>query len=169
MSASFTQTATFNRSHARRVATKMAADLHRMQRLYDWPDDATINDLIEEVTEMLALDYLKTLEIGFERDGKRILSLQYVSRRDGTLSQDDNAGGVPRGVDVSGCDRINYMTYTESFLALSAAERLAVKQTLPYVRTAADEAVDGPGYWEQTRSYSVNGSGTVRHTFRPLS
>ena len=81
MTQTLTQTTTFNRSHARYVATKVAADLRRMQHLYGWPTDRVIEDLIEEITEMLALDYLKTVEIGFERDGKRVLSLKYESRR----------------------------------------------------------------------------------------
>ena len=168
MSYTTTATATFNRSHARYVATKVAADLRRMQHLYGWPTDKVIEDLIEEITEMLALDYLETIEIGFERYGKRVLSLKYQSRRDGTLSDDDNAGGLPRGVDVSGCDRINYMTYTERFNSLSAAQQLAVKQTLPYVRTGAPEPQDGAGYWTQDRTYSAAGGGTVRRVFKPL-
>ena len=116
---------------------------------------------------MLALDYLKTVEIGFERDDKRVLSLKYESRRDGTLSGDDNAGGLPRGIDVSGCDRINYMTYTEKFNNLTSAQQLAVKQTLPYVRTGAPEPQDGTGYWTQDRSYSAGGGGTIRRVFKP--
>lgn len=168
MSYTTTATATFNRSHARYVATKVAADLRRMQHLYRWPTDKIIDDLIEEITEMLALDYLKTVEIGYERDGKRVLSLKYESRRDGTLSGDDNAGGLPRGIDVSGCDRINYMTYTEKFNNLTSAEQVAVKQTLPYVRKGAPEPQDGSGYWTQDRTYSAAGGGTVRRVFKPL-
>jgi hypothetical protein len=168
MSYTTTATTTFNRSHARYVATKVAADLRRMQHLYGWPTDKVIGDLIEEITEMLALDYLKTIEIGFERYGKRVLSLKYESRRDGTLSNDNNAGGLPRGADVSGCDRINYMTYTEKFNNLTAAQQLAVKQTLPYVRTGAPEPQDGTGYWTQDRTYSAAGGGTVRRVFKPL-
>jgi Bacterial HORMA domain family 1 len=163
-----TQTTTFNRSHARYVATKVAADLRRMQRLYGWPTEKVIDDLIEEITEMLALDYLRTVEIGFERDGKRVVSVKYESRRDGTLVSDDSAGGLPRGVDTSGCDRINYMTYTEKFNALTSAQQLAVKETLPYIRGGAPEPTDGEGYWTQDRSYSAAGGGTVRHVFRPL-
>lgn len=168
MSSTTTQTATFNRSHARYVATKVAADLRRMQHLYKWPTDKVIENLIEEITEMLALDYVKTVEIGFERNGKRVVSLRYESRRDGSLVSDDNAGGLPRGVDISGCDRINYMTYTEQFNALTSAQKLAVKQTLPYVRTGAPAPQDGCGYWTQDRSYSSAGGGTVRRVFKPL-
>jgi hypothetical protein len=168
VSSTLSKTVTFNRSHARYVATKVAADLHRMQRLYGWPTDKKIEDLIEEITEMLALDYLKTIEVGFERAGKRVVSLRYESRRDGTLSSDDNAGGLPSGVDVSGCERINYMTYTDKFNNLSEEDKLSVKKTLPYVRTAAPEPQDGSGYWTQDRSYSAAGGGTVRRVFRPL-
>lgn len=127
-----------------------------------------IEDLIKEITEMLALDYLKTIEIGFERGGKRVLSLKYEARRDGTLTGDDNAGGLPRGVDISGCERINYMTYTEKFNALSADQKLAVKKTLPYIRTGAAESQDGAGYWTVDRTYSAAGGGTTRRTYRPI-
>jgi hypothetical protein len=168
MTQTTTATATFNRSHARYVATKVAADLRRMQRLYGWPTDKVIDDLIEEITEMLALDYLKTIEIGFERSGQRVVSLKYESRRDGTLSSDDNAGGLPRGVDVTGCERINYMTYTDKFNNLSSEQQLAVKKTLPYIRTAAAEPQDGIGHWTQDRTYSAAGGGTVRRVFKPL-
>ena len=168
MSYTTTRTATFNRSHARYVATKVAADLRRMQHLYRWPSDRVIDDLIEEITEMLALDYLKTVEIGFERNGKRVVSLKYESRRDGTLVSDDNAGGLPRGIDVSGCDKINYLTRTDKWFALTQAEREAVESNLPYVRTPAPEPQDGYGYWTQDRSYSSAGGGTVRRVFKPL-
>jgi hypothetical protein len=168
MTQTLTQTATFNRTNARYVATKVAADLRRMQHLYGWPTEKVIADLLEEITEMLALDYLQTVEIGFERNGKRVVSLKYESRRDGTLSADDNAGGLPRGVDVTGCDRINYMTYTSKFNALSTEQQLAVKKTLPYVRTAASEPRDGNGYWTQDKTYSSNGGGTVRRVYRPV-
>lgn len=169
MSTSFTRSTTFNRSHARGVATKMAADLHRMQRLYGWPTETTIANLVEEVTELLASDLLESVEVGFERSGQRVVSLRYTARRDGTLSGDDNAGGLPRGVDISGCDRINYMRFNSSWHALSAVEQAAVEAKLPYVRTEEPEPVDGSGYWHQDRVYSTNGSGTVRTTFRPFS
>ena len=92
----------------------------------------------------------------------------YTSLLQSSLHIDDNAGGLPRGIDISGCDRINYITYTEKFNALTSAQQLTVKQTLPYVRTGAPEPQDGKGYWTQDRSYSAAGGGTVRRVFRPL-
>lgn len=168
MSYTTTQTATFNRSHARYVATKVAADLRRMQHLYGWPTERVIDSLIEEITELLALDYLKTVEIGFERDGKRVLSLKYVSRRDGTLVSDDNAGGLPRGIDVSGCKKINYLTHTDKWFALTEAERDAIEEGIGCTRTPAPEPRDGFGFWTEDRTYSAAGGGTSRRVFKPL-
>jgi hypothetical protein len=52
------------------ATSRPRADLRRMQHLYDWPTDKVIEDLMTEITELLALDYLKTVEIGFERNGE---------------------------------------------------------------------------------------------------
>jgi hypothetical protein len=170
VSFSNTTTATFNRSNARRVATKMAGDLRRLQQQYGgWPSDQKIDQLIEEVTELLALDYMDTLEIGYERDGKRVLSLKYKSRRDGTLVDDDNAGRVPRGIDITGCQKINYLTHNEKWRALTTAEQEAVEARLPIKRAGAPAPVDGAGYWTQDRTYSSNGGGTERSVFKPYT
>jgi len=164
-----THTTTFNRSNARGVAGKMAADLRRLSALYEgYPSEQTIEQIVEEVTEMLALDYMRTLEIGYKRDGKRVLTLFYESRRDGTLSTNDNAGGIPRGVDVSGCDKVNHMTYTQKYFDLSTAEKAALKARLPYARSSGAAPTDGSGVWVQDRTYSSSGGGAVRKTFKPL-
>ncbi len=164
MSTTFSNTVTFNRSHARRVATKMAADLYRMQHTYGWPTDTVIGNLIEEVTELLANDYMKSVEIGFARNGQRVVSLKYYARTDGTLTTDDNAGGIPRGVDISGCDRINYVVYGSKWFDLTEQQR----RDFPHQRVGAPEPSDGMGYWIHDRTYSSGGGGTERKTFRPL-
>lgn len=164
MSTTLTRSVTFNRSHARRVATKMAADLHRMQRTYGWPSDLVIEDLIEEVTELLVHDYMDSLEIGFARDGERVVSLKYYARVDGTLSVDENAGGIPRNADVSGCEKINFLCYSSTWSNLSQAE----KDEFPFQRQWGLEPSDGSGYWTHDRTYSSGGGGTVRKSFRPL-
>ena len=164
MSTTFTNTVTFNRSHARRVATKMAADLYRLQHTYGWPTEAIIEDLIEEVTELLARDYLKSVEIGFARNGQRVISLKYHARLDGTLTTDDNAGGIPRGVEVSGCEHINFVIYNSNWANLTDQQR----RDFPYQRSYGDEPTDGVGYWVHDRTYSSGGGGTERKTFKPL-
>ena len=116
---------------------------------------------------MLALDYMDTLEIGYGRDGRRVLSLKYKSRRDGTLVEDDNAGRVPRGVDITGCDKINFLMFNEKWADLTPAAREAVEAQLPYTRNEAPAPVDGAGYWTHDRTYSSNGGGTERSVFKP--
>lgn len=163
-----TRTATFNRSHARYVATKVAADLKRMQALYGWPSGPEIENLMTEITETLAMDYLKSIEIGFVRGGRRVVTVKYESRRDGTLTGDDNAGGIPRNVDISGCNKLNMLGYTSKFYALSKTDQDAFESSMPYVRNTAPAPTDGSGYWSQDRTYSAAGGGTVRKTFKPL-
>lgn len=167
MSFTSTHTATFTRTNARYIATKVAADLHRMQHLYGWPTESVIEGIMQELTELLPGGYVKSLEVGFARSNARVVSLFYEVRSDGTLA-DDNAGGVPRGVDISGTEYINYLTTSSAWSNLTASEKQALQAKLPYVRVGAAPHSDGWGYWEQDRTYSSNGTGTVRKTFRPL-
>jgi hypothetical protein len=168
MSTTQTRTSPFTRTNARYIATKIAADLHRMQGIYGWPTEDTINGIMEELTELLPDGYVQSLEVGFARDGVRVVSLFYEVRSDGSLA-DDNAGGVPRGVDISGTERINYLTFSSKWAILSTNDKEAVNARLPYIRTDAPAPSDGSGYWQQDRTYSSNGTGTVRRTFRPFS
>jgi hypothetical protein len=164
-----TRTTTFNRSNARDVAGKLAADLQRLSDLYDgYPSEQKIEQIVEEVTEMLAGGYMKSLEIGYKRDGRRVLTLFYEARLDGTLSTNDNAGGIPRGVDISGCETVNFMSYSQKYFDLSSAEKEALKARLPYARTSGVAPSDGSGVWVQDRTYSSGGGGAVRKTFKPL-
>jgi hypothetical protein len=167
MSSTSTRTAAFTRTNARYIATKIAADLHRMQAIYGWPTESVIDGIMAELTELLPGGYVKSLEVGFARNNTRVVSLFYEVREDGTLG-DDNAGGVPRGVDISNTEQLNYLTRSAAWADLSSAEKEAIKKKLPYERTGAEPPSDGYGYWQQDRTYSSNGTGTVRKTFRPL-
>ena len=49
---------------------------------------------------------------GSRRTGGASSASCYGSRRDGTLTSDNRAGEIPRGVDISGCHPFNFLTYT---------------------------------------------------------
>ncbi|MDQ8044977.1 MAG: hypothetical protein REI11_10250 [Patulibacter sp.] len=166
MSATGTTSSSFTRTNARYIASKIAADLKRFQQTYDgYPNDDRIDLLIEELTELLAGGYLESFEIGYDRDGVRVVTLRYEVRADGSLA-DDRAGGIPRGVDITGAKRLNYLTYSEAWFALSEEARAEVKSRYSTTRTGAPAPTDGAGYWVSDRSYSSNGTGTTRKTFR---
>jgi Bacterial HORMA domain family 1 len=165
---SHTRTTTFTRTHARHIASKIVADLRQMNHFYGQPSETDIDKYFEEVTELLAAGYLRTFEDGFETsDGRRVVTVRYEIRSDGTLT-DDRSGRVYPGADISSATHFNFVTYTDSFLNMSKADRDAFKATLPVQRVSQAERSDGNGYWVSDRSYASGGVGAQRGVFRPL-
>jgi hypothetical protein len=166
MSTTFTRSQTFTRSDAKYVVSKMAADLYRMQRLYHGrPTDSEIENTILEVLELLYLGYLRDVHIGFKRNGNWLVAIRYEAHNGGLIA-DDDAGGVPAGIDITGATHYNYLRYNNAFFALSPDERERIETSLPWRRNAGDLPGDGGGYWTVDRTYSRNGGGTGRSTFR---
>lgn len=163
----FTRSQTFTRSDAKYVASKMAADLYRMQRLYGAPSEYQRQCTIAEVIELLSRGYLRDVHIGFKRNGKWVVAIRYEAYNGGLVG-DDSAGGVPAGVNVAGATHYNYLRYSSAFLNLSPSEKERVKAALPWRRTNGQMPADGDGYWTSDRTYSRNGGGTARSSFRPL-
>jgi hypothetical protein len=163
-----TLTSTFTRTNARHIASKIAADLRQMNTFYGYPYLSDIEDYVDEVTELLAAGYLFSFEDGFKKtDSKRVVSVRYVIRGDGTLA-DDNAGGVRSGADISEADHFNFVKYTTKFNSLPPDERQGFKDALPVTRSPGEEPTDGNGYWESGRSYASGGVGAERGMFRPV-
>jgi hypothetical protein len=159
-------TGTFTQTCARYVASKIAADLRRLQGYYGKPSDEWVERFRQELCELLAGGYVSTMEYGFERQGRRVLCLRYTFRFDGTLA-DDHAGGVPSGVDIGGANWFSYLTRSEAWWRLSPEQREHITAALPVRRVAAAGPQDGDGYWHDDRSYAQDGDGARRGVFRP--
>jgi len=163
----YTYSDTFTITHARHIASRIAGDLRLMSLFYDYPGEDFIPKVLEELAQLLAKDYLKSFEIGFERSGRRrVFTLLYEARADGTLS-DNRAGGVPTNLDVSGADPFNYLIHSDKWWRLTPAERDAFEKTLPVKRTPMEEPQNGSGYWVSDRSYTAGGHGVARSRFVP--
>jgi hypothetical protein len=165
-----TETTTFTLTHARHLASKVSADLKRMQRFYGEPSDLEITRYETELIEMLKAGYLGTLTLGYKRDGAWIEpTLRYTARdlagSDGT---DDDPGRVRPGANISNATFYNYMTYSAKWNALSDSERDAFKKTLPFCRGGAPEPSVN-GYLEADRTYSSGGRSLNRSTVRSYS
>jgi len=164
---STTTTNAFTRTIARNIASKVVTDLYRMHVYYGKPSLELIEEYLQELTEMLAGDYLKTVEYGFKRGNSRIVSLFYEVRADGTLT-DSRAGGVYARADVTGTRWFSYLTYSHKWWNLAEIDRNRIKRRLlPFCRSAGDAPQDGDGYWIDDRTYAFSGIGTQRRTFRP--
>ena len=141
---SYTYTASesksFTLTHARHLASKVATDLKRMQRFYHSPDDAFIERLEGEITELLRLGYLGTVTYGFKRNGDWIEpTLRYTARELAGDGLDDDPGRVRPGANVTGASFYSYLTYSSAWDALSSTQRESIKQQLPVQRTTAPE------------------------------
>lgn len=162
-----TQATTFNLTHARHLAAKVATDLKRMQRFYGAPSDPDIDSYERELTELLRKGYLATVSYGFRKGGAYIEpTLRYTARElAGASTTDNDPGRVRPGANVVGATFYSYLTYSSAWKRLSPAEKDRFKRTLPYYRTAASEpGVDG--YLDSDLEYSAGGRALQRESVR---
>jgi hypothetical protein len=164
---SVTGSVSFTATHAKHLATKVSADLKRMQRFYGSPTDSHIADIELEVIELLKSGYLGTLTLGFKRDGLWVEpTLRYTARNLGDMqSTDDDPGRVRPGANVSGAAFYNYLTYSGDWTSATASEKLSFNGRMPYSRADADEPVVS-GYLQTDRTYSSGGRSLERSSVR---
>jgi Bacterial HORMA domain family 1 len=166
MSTSYTHSNTFTRTHARYLASKVAADLRQMQLFYGGPSDSDIEDYIEELTELLVGGYLSSVDYGFHGASGWAVALNYTVRSDGTLNTDDRAGRIPVGVNISGCRFYSYLRRSSKWWNLTQAERDKINESISIKRGGANEPKVGSGVWVQDKIYSSNGTSFTRLTLK---
>jgi hypothetical protein len=150
-----TNTQTFTLTHAKYLASKMAADLKRMQRFYNYPTDAQISAFEAELTELLKAGYLSEITYGFRRDGNWIEpTLRYTARDlSGFSGSDDDPGRVRPNADVTGAFFYSYLVTNSAFNQLSTVDQEKFDSQLPFNRSGAP-APGISGYLSQDKSYS---------------
>jgi hypothetical protein len=168
MTSTFTTTSTFTRTHAKHLAAKVIADLYQCSMLYDRPGEAAIEHYETELIELLANEYVLRYEFGFAIDGKRLLSWEYTVGPDGGLHADSDAGGIYSKGKVAQATYFNFLTPSNKWDKLSAAQQAAFRSTLPFQRTPGSGPIDGDGYWQVDHGYGAGGVRVERRTFRPL-
>lgn len=162
-----TQSRTFTITEARYVTSKIAADLDTLRVQYGMPSAIDVTEYAEEAAILLAKRYLKSVEYGFKRDGLIVFSLRYEAQANGTLYTDDRPGKIPYGLNMTGTNFYTHLRYTDAYFALSELQQLVVKSSLPFQRATGGEPPLSPkGLWESTRTYSKNGEGVERLTFK---
>jgi hypothetical protein len=169
MSYTFTTTNTFTRTRAEYVASKVAADLRRMNNFYGHsghPTESEVDLYYRELVEYLVHGFLDNVEYGFKKNDQRIVSLKYKVETSGLLS-DSHAGGVYARVDISGATWFSYLSQNSKFFSLSLEDSRAFRSKFTLSRSTGEPPKEGLGYWITDRTYSADGMGTQRQTFRP--
>ncbi len=162
-----TQSTSFTITHAEYLASKVAADLKRMQRFYNAPSDVGIASYEDEIAKMLKAGYVDTVTYGFWRNNNWTEPTLRYTARDlaGMASIDDDPGRIRPGADISGAEFYSYMTYTHTWNNLGEPLRVIFRATLPFVRT--DAPTPGiTGYMMDDRTYTAGGRSLSRSSIR---
>jgi hypothetical protein len=169
MSYSYTTTTTesFTLTHAKRLAAKVAADMHQCQWFYGHLTDRQIENYEQELVILLRGEYVESYEFGFEtRDGQRVVSWFYTVGPAGDL-QGGRSGGLFPTADISEAVPFNFLSHNSAWTALPQEERDRIEASLPVQRTEGKPPQDGKGYWDSSRSYASGGVAMTRKEFRP--
>lgn len=157
----------FTITHARQLASKVAADLMRMHRLYGQPSLERVNQFEQELVAFLHYGYLDTVTYGFKRDGEWIEpSVRYVASEITTQGLDDDPGRVKPGHNVAGAAFSSYLIYSPAWDRLAATEQSSFESTLPFQRTGAPEPGVANGYFQSDKTYSAGGVSLGRSSIR---
>jgi len=169
MSYSFTTSDTFSIIHARKLAAKVATDMHLCAQYYGQPSEDNIRLFAEELAQYLNEGYIEEYEFGYLENGRRLVSWRYRVDENGVLAADDRPGKVVPYVDITGATYFNHLTPNSRFLLLSSLRQSRFTESLPVQRTSGGPPSDGVGYWVTDRNYYSGGRGLNRRTFQPAS
>ncbi|MEU3862986.1 hypothetical protein AB0F03_37905 [Streptomyces sp. NPDC028722] len=110
--------------------------------------------------------YLDTVDYGFRETATNTwkLRLRYKATLGGQLT-DGRPGSLPRAAELAGYGFHSYLTYSTAYGALTAAERVAVKEDLPIKRTAGHAPTALSGTTTTGNGYARNGAGVCRDVY----
>lgn len=163
MTTSYTTTQTFNVTHARQIASKIAADLQRFKRLYLSPSDQWIANYEGELVELLKHDVVKEVVYGFQRNGNWTeAAVKYTALPGGKLQSNDDPGKIRPNLDIVGAHFTSFLTYNENWNRLSLAAKALIKAACPYQRGTGPTPPLEAGYWAEDHSYTAGGRGLGR-------
>ena len=127
---------TFNIADAKRLTSKVIADMHQCQQFYKTPTDADIAKYQEELIVLLNGRYVERYEFGFRTaNGKRVISWRYKVSAAGNL-EGGRSGGLHARADVSAATWFNYLWHSDKWNQMSRSSREAVEGTYKLNRSS---------------------------------
>lgn len=166
MTGTYTTSETFTLTHAKYLASKVAADLLQMQLFYNRPSTEQINQYIDELTTLLIHGYLDSVDYGFKKDNKWLVQISY-SVKNGNISTDDRSGSIYTTADVSGAAWSSYLRKSSKYNIQPQTEKQRVEALLPFTREGQPESGFQPGRWISDKNYYNGGISLERKVFQP--
>lgn len=168
MSYSYTESGSvsFTITHAKHLAAKVATDLKRIQRFYGNPGDEWIAAYEAEITYLLKAGYLGEVTYGFKRGGQWTEpTLRYTARQLGEGAEDHDPGRIRPGANIAGASFSSFLSYSNSWYALTSEQQAHFEEGLPFQRSGGAEPSIS-GYLESDRTYSAGGRSLDRSSVR---
>lgn len=168
MTQTFSNTQTFTITNAKYIASKVAADLKRIQRFYNVPNDDRIQSFEEELAHFLKHGFLDSVTYGFQKNGQWIEPTLKYKAQDlyGMASKDDDPGSIKPNADISGASFCSFLSYSSSwFNKATESERNEFKKNLPFQRSEGSEPSIN-GYLSSDLTYSSGGRALNRATVK---
>jgi len=157
-------TYTVTETGARELAGKVASDLRQFSLHYGEPAWSDIPDYMEELEALLHRGYLSTYSFGYRQNGSWMMAYHYEVT--GGQLTGGRPGGIEPNIDISGATYFNYVTYSDDWWRLTAAQREAFRATLTIERVNAEEPSYAGGVWVETRAYGAGGTELRRRLFK---
>lgn len=168
MTTTYTYSETFTVTHAKYLASKVAADLYQMQLFYGKPSNQEIDNYIEELIILLLGGYLDSVDYGFKRDGKWVIVTKYSVKFNSITETDDNSGSIHPGADITGAHWASYLRKNSKFFNLPKSEKDRIENLLPIQREEQAESGFHSGVWVSDKSYYNGGTSLERKIFKPI-
>lgn len=167
MSSSYTitESTTFTITHAKYIASKVAADLKRIQRFYNYPSDLQIERYEMEITKFLKSGFLKKVTYGFKKNGNWVEPTLIYTASDIESEINDDPGKIRPGMDVSEATFYSFLEYSDEWYSQPEGEKEKFRETLPFQRSTADTP-GIEGYVQSDRHYSSRGKSLSRSSVR---
>lgn len=164
---SYTNTQTFTVTNAKYLASKVAADLKRMQRFYGFPADEQIANYESEIILYLQHGYLTEVLYGFKRNGNWIEpTLKYTAKELSAIgSSDDDPGRISPNADVLGATFYSYLVQNSAYNELNHNQKEEFDARLPFIRGGAPSP-GVSGHLSPDKSYFSGGKSLNRSSIK---
>jgi hypothetical protein len=138
-----THTSTFTITHAEYLASKIAADLFQMQRIYGYPSSDTIANYQQEVVLLIKEGFLGSIDYGFKKADSWVVALSYEANNVTGNLIDNNPGRIPLDINIAGATWGSYLRTNSKFDNLDPAEQGAIRDRINIKRVNASDPQTG--------------------------
>ncbi len=154
------QTLLINHSgDVRYIASKVAADLKRLQRFYGnrIPTNAQIDDFQEEMAFLLNNNYLVMATYDFKENGHWIIAIKYQFAEKCSA----NSGGIKIPNYETKAYFSSLLTYSKNWVQLTPTEMISFTEKLPLQRTPTKDNTP-ESFWVADKNYAAGKLGIIR-------